>query len=86
MGVGIIAALFMGVVGLIWIIILDTFDESPRSDERQQGSASLESRDGEKAHNSKPCPRINSFPVKKALPSAYRSSSQEDTKEHAPWS
>jgi len=42
----IIVVLLAGLVGLIWVMVLDTLSNSHHSHDKQQGSSSQESRNG----------------------------------------
>ena len=50
----IIVLLLAGLVGLIWVMVLDTLGDRHHSHDKQQGSSSPESHDGEKAHEGSP--------------------------------
>lgn len=46
----IIVMLLIGLVGLIWVIVLDILGDGHHPRDKQQGSASPEPHDGEEAH------------------------------------
>jgi hypothetical protein len=46
----IIVVLLAGLVGLIWVIVLDSLGDSHHSHDNRQGSASPEPRDGNEPH------------------------------------
>ena len=49
MALEIIVVLLAGLVGLIWVLVLDTLDDSRHSHDKRQGSASPEPHDGGEA-------------------------------------
>lgn len=52
---GIIAwVLLMGLVGLIWVIVLDILGDSHHPHDNRQGNPSLEPHDGEEPHEASP--------------------------------
>ena len=54
MTLAIMGTLLMGLVGLIWVLVLDTLGDRHHSHDKRQGSASPESCDGEEAHERSP--------------------------------
>jgi hypothetical protein len=46
----IIVVLVAGLVGLIWVMVLDTLGDSPHAHDKRKGSASPEPHDGEEPH------------------------------------
>ena len=50
----IVWVLLAGLVGLIWVIVLDILGEAHHTHDNQQGSSSPEPHDGEKAHEGSP--------------------------------
>jgi len=50
----IVGVLLMGLVGLIWVIVLDLLGDDHRSHDNKQGNPSPEPHDGEEPHEISP--------------------------------